>query len=415
MRVFTDGSAHLVLDARGLRLFEDGRARAIHASALSGPLARGHLSALAGARVIVSATDRRSGALPDGRTIEIPGTARIDWLVGMRRYQEVQPDALAVWGEGHVVASIPAPRRNEGARLAFRSIDALWEERRAPPEWDERARFVVLDAPRDVAWPAPGAPGRLWKDLPPSPSGPTRAWQLAAGAHGTTAIGLDTGVIAMLGATPSERASTLRVPVGAPEMMLDAAATSRGVLVGFGGGRSDGAVQHFARDGAHLGGLAIDGIAAPVAVSGERAFVAVSDARFSSRLAVWVIDLERWEVRERIATELSSTRGAADVAASMDGRVVIVGDGEDALLVTEDAAGRWTCAPLERAPEPVAPTPTALAPSAPARPRRVHHPRFGAGTILSQSGAGETLKYEIRFDDAGAKTLQARFVAVLDG
>ena len=40
---------------------------------------------------------------------------------------------------------------------------------------------------------------------------------------------------------------------------------------------------------------------------------------------------------------------------------------------------------------------------------RVEHPVFGAGTILTPSGAGKSTKIRIRFDRAGLKTIMLRY------
>ena len=42
--------------------------------------------------------------------------------------------------------------------------------------------------------------------------------------------------------------------------------------------------------------------------------------------------------------------------------------------------------------------------------KRVHHPKFGDGDVISESGNGE--KFEIRFDDGSTRNLLSRFVTV---
>lgn len=405
MRVWTDGARHLVLAGHGLDLYERGERRPLHSHGVSDALSRGHLSSIAG--VAASSTEPRAGVLPSGRPLVLPGVARIDWIDGLRRTQDARVDALVLWGT-HVLASVTS-ERGAAPALLVRALDALWEERREP-DWRGRAQPIVLPAPKDVAWPI-DAPGRIWTK-PPRPSGrQTRPWQLAASAHGVTAVDLDTGIIAVLGPSPGPIRGVLRVPVEAPEMMLDAVATPRGVLVGFGGGRGDGAIHHFALDGAQLWGDTVEGIAVPVAVSGSIGFAAVGRERFSSELEVRAFDLESGVVQHRIATGLSSTTGASAIAVSDEGRAIVVGDGAEVRAFEQGASG-WSPVPLVRAVE-ADPEPAPVA-ARPATPRRVRHAKFGVGTVVSESGVDQERSFTIAFDEAGTKVLRARFVTSIE-
>jgi hypothetical protein len=402
MRCWTDGETHVLLGPDGLVVVRDGAASRLGAVALPDGFVRGALAVGAGARILFASAG-------------ITGTLYWPGAIGATS-RGVQPSALAFLDETSVVAAAGrGDGRGRAYGLAVRSLDSIRDQRTGPPEWDAYARHLALPEPRRAHWPAPDRPGRVfvrprWAER----RRPSQYWTMSASAWGVVAVDQNTGAVFVLRPGEVEVSFALRVPVGLPETAIDAVATERGVLVSYGGGRGAGGVNHFAADGAHLGGVTVRGASAPVTASRSYGLLAAEAGDGSSNLELVWLALEPLGVTGTLATDLAATRGYATVHVSDDGRTALAGDGASARVVRRAASGAWSYAPVVAPARPATSRPDAAsapaAPTGPAPARLVRHRTFGVGTVVNERGEGAARKLDIDFATTGRKTLSASFV-----
>lgn len=181
---------------------------------------------------------------------------------------------------------------------------------------------LPLPAATTLAWPRSGP--SVWQERPADRDAP-----LSASAFATCtpfgAMVIDAAAGLVVGATRSETPSLVayRVPTEGEhsEVDIQAYATAAGTLIAHSGGRGGGAINHFAHDGHHLGGLAIRGNASDIAVTDDRAMFLRERADLTGGMELVTATLPALDVLEVCPLEISTYHGYPGLAVADDGTV----------------------------------------------------------------------------------------------
>jgi hypothetical protein len=365
MRVWTDGSLHLVSGEEGIEVHRPNTAAVLHA--LGKPQKRAHpprdvLAVVTSEPLrawVGSGSDVKLVTLDDGAKVETTIAANVLDAIGL--------------GDGRVLACAVLPGERsprlvvvDGASPDFAgatdlSIPAapritwpggIWEKDVAWPEDDveEGDEPLVLDA---LALGYPQTDGRFLYD----------EVLISANEHGLTVTGVYVGLVAALPPDASKIDFALRVPTQVGETEIFAARTGSGgvIVVHCIEGRNS-AVTHLASDGAVLGSrhkigrdLAM-GMGPPI-VQGERVLVFEAGAKEADRLHE--LKLPALEVAK--SAELGEhPTGRLSVAVAPTGDPFVLGLGGKARLVKRGARGRLDTEALVRPVPKVVALPRAI-------------------------------------------------------
>jgi hypothetical protein len=365
MRVWTDGSIHLVSGEEGIEVHRPNTAAVLHA--LGKPQKRAHpprdvLAVVTSdpLRVWVgSGSEVRLVTIDDGIEVERTIPANVLDAVGL--------------GDGRVLACAVLPGERsprlvvvDGAAPDFATATDLsppaapritwpggiWEKEVAWPEDDveEGDEPLALDA---LALGYPQTDGRFLYD----------EVLISSNEHGITVTGVYVGIVAALPPDASKIDFALRVPTQVGETEIFAARTAGGgvVVVHCIEGRH-AAITHLASDGTVLGsrhkiGRDLAWGMGPPVVQGERVVVFESGAQSADRLHE--LKLPALEVAKSVELGEHPT-GRLSVAAAPTGDPFVLGLGTKARLVKRGARGRLDTEALVRPVPKVVAAPRAI-------------------------------------------------------
>lgn len=361
MRVWTDGSIHLVSGEEGIEVHRPNTAAVLHA--LGKPQKRAHpprdvLAVVTSdpLRVWVgSGTDVRLVTIDDGVEVERKIPANILDAVGLGDGRvltcavlpgERSPRLVVVDGAEPDFAAAPDLSPPAAPRITWPG--GIWEKEVAWPEDDveEGDEPLALDA---LALGYPQTDGRFLYD----------EVILSSNEHGITVTGVYVGIVAALPRDASRIDFALRVPTQVGETEIFAARTAGGgvVVVHCIEGRHS-AITHLGPDGAVLGnrhkiGRDLAWGMGPPVVQGERVVVFEAGAQGADRLHE--LKLPALEVAK--SAELGEhPTGRLSVATAPTGDPFVLGLGTKARLVKRGARGRLDTEALVRpVPKVVAP------------------------------------------------------------
>lgn len=326
MRVWTDGSTHLVLGPKGLTRYSKGKAETI-------PLGEGAPVAKGGgggwhARGILAVDEKAKTAW-----VEWAGKLREVKLDGSAppRALEWKAKDLAIAGDGLAVAVVDAEKGKGKIVSGPIPADGKWKKTLAVPE------------PIAVKWPA----GVVWaKGVKPPWSRkkePGHDAYLSSNAYGVALAERSSGIVAVLRPGKDALEFAVRVPTQ-DEADVTAAATEQGVLIVLCIEGRNSAVVHVDKKGKILATLAnvqteleeelAWGLGPPVLVSATKAFL-VHEYTIPQ-----VLDLKLPDLAVESTWELpATTAGEKSTAAGADGKNVLLGFGGEVWMLTRTGSG----------------------------------------------------------------------------
>lgn len=326
MRVWTDGSTHLVLGPRGLTRHSKGKAETI-------PLGEGAPAAKGGgvawhARGILAVDAKAKTAWVEWggklREVKLDGSTppkALDW----------KAKDLVIAGEGTAVAVLDADKGKGKIVAGPVPADGKWK------------KTLEVPAPVAVKWPA----GVVWAKGVKAPwskkKEPGHDAFLSSNAHGVALAERSSGIIAVMRPGKDAFEFAVRVPTQ-DEADLTAAATEQGVLIVLCIEGRHSAVVHVDKKGKILATLAkvqteleeelAWGMGPPVLVSGTKAFL-VHEYTIPQ-----VLDLELPGLKVESTWELpATTEGEKSSASAGDGKSVLLGFGGEVWMLTRTASG----------------------------------------------------------------------------
>lgn len=413
MRVWTDGTTHLVVRARGVEIHRAGQPAALRE--LEGVVVVGgsplrHVLAVtsrdplrawvghgAGVRRVELGDEAEVGsALPayvldavglaDGRVLACvaPARASAEGVAPRAKLVLVPGDSAEL--EGAEEIAVPAPTR-------IKWPGGIWFDEAIPWPEDEAAEDEVEPPPLDaLAVAYPQRDGRATYDHV----------VMISNEHGVAVAGTFTGLVVALAPGGGRAEFAVRVPTQAGETEIHAARTPAGVVVVICVEGRESAVLHIAPDGkvlAHrdkIGKEPAWGMGLPV-VQGERVLVYEAGQGAGERLHE--LSLSDLKVVKSV-DGAGKSRGELSVASAPGGSPVVLGLGEAACLLERGGRGRI----LLRTLEP--PAPPAPPPRPPAKPERaVGTPSLAlagpGGPRVWTVATGSVLPLEIPFTNHG--------------
>jgi hypothetical protein len=197
---------------------------------------------------------------------------------------------------------------------------------------------VPLPPPITIAWPS--TKSAVWKKRPKDRDAPlSQKARMTATRFGIAIIDAAAGLVMRAARSNTPSIAAYRVPTEGEHSEVDilAYATPTGAVIAHSGGRSTGAINHFAHDGRHLGGLAVRGNASDVAVVDDRAYFLRERDDDSGDMELVTATLPTLEVVDVTGLEISAYHAYAGLALASDGSVW-AGNGGAVLRRTPDGA-----------------------------------------------------------------------------
>lgn len=325
MRVWTDGSTHLVLGPRGLTRYSKGKAETIPLGEAPAS-ARGQLAWHSRGVLAVDPNTQTAWVEWSGKLREVKLAGG-----GVPKALDWKAKDLVIREDGSAVAVLDAGKGKGKVVAGPVPADGKWKK-----------TLTVPNAAK-VKWPS----GVVWA------KGVTPPWSkakdvghdayLASNASGVVLAERSTGIVAVMRPGKSEFEFAVRVPTQ-DEADLTAAATPQGVLITVCIEGRNSALVHVDPKGKILASLATVkteleeeiawGLGPSVLVGGTKAFV-VHEYTIPQ-----VLDLTLPDLSIEATWELPATsEGEKSVAAPDDGKVVLLGFGSEVWMLTRTASG----------------------------------------------------------------------------
>ena len=343
MRVWTDGSTHLVLGPRGLTRYTKGRAESITLGEAA-PSPKGALAWHARGVLAVDVKTQTAWVEWNGKLREV----RLGQTPAAPRACDWKPKDMVITADGLAVAVLDAGKGKGRIVAGPVPPDGNWKKTLEVPE------------PKKVKWPA----GVIWAKgvTPPwsKASKPGHDAYLSVNAHGVALAERSSGIVARMPPGKSELDFAVRVPTQ-DEADVTATATPQGLLIVVCIEGRNSAAIHVDAKGKLLATLAqvrteledelAWGFGPPALVGAEKAFL-VHEYTIPQ-----VLDLKLPGLEVESTWELPATsEGEKSIVASPDGKACLLGFGGESWLLTRTPSG-WQLDELggAGAPSPGAP------------------------------------------------------------